>query len=240
MFLQNDTVSFAQRRNRRASIRKELLKSVVKVFTVKTEPDYTMPWQLKRQTISTASGFIISGRRIVTNAHAIDYQTSVRVRRHGSSDKHVARVVGVGHQSDLAVLTVQDDSFWDDDCLQLGDIPHLHDTVTVIGYPTGGDNISVTKGVVSRIEETYYSHGAYRLLAIQIDAAINSGNSGGPVFMGEDVIGVAFETLVNADNIGYIIPIPVLTHFLKDIKSTMDLTLDSLILGYKSSLLRVM
>jgi S1-C subfamily serine protease len=219
MFLQNDPVSFAQRRTRRASIRKELLKSVVKVFTVKTEPDYTMPWQLKRQTISTASGFIISGRRIVTNAHAIDYQTSVRVRRHGSSDKYVARVVGVGHQCDLAVLTVQDDSFWDDDCLELGDIPHLHDTVTVIGYPTGGDNISVTKGVVSRIEETYYSHGAYRLLAIQIDAAINSGNSGGPVFMGEQVIGVAFETLVNADNIGYIIPIPVLTHFLQDIET---------------------
>jgi hypothetical protein len=102
--------------------------------------------------------------------------------------------------------------------LELAGLPHLQDSVTVIGYPTGGDNISVTKGVVSRIEETYYSHGAYRLLAIQIDAAINSGNSGGPVFMGENVIGVAFETLVNADNIGYIIPIPVLKHFLQDIE----------------------
>jgi S1-C subfamily serine protease len=208
-----------RKKTRSSSIRKELLKSVVKIFTVKTEPDYTMPWQMKRQTSSTASGFIISGRRIVTNAHAVDYQTSVRVRKHGSADKYVAKVVGVGHQCDLAVLTVLDENFWTDvEILELGGLPHLQESVTVIGYPTGGDNISVTKGVVSRIEETYYSHGAYRLLAIQIDAAINSGNSGGPVFMGETIIGVAFETLVNADNIGYIIPIPVLKHFLQDIE----------------------
>jgi S1-C subfamily serine protease len=204
---------------RKDSTTLQMLRSVVKIFTVKTEPDYTMPWQMKRQTQSTASGFIISGRRILTNAHAVDYQTSVRVRKHGSSEKFIAKVVGVGHQCDLAVLSVADEAFWQDSVpLELGGVPHLQESVRVIGYPTGGDNISVTKGVVSRIEETYYSHGGSRLMAIQIDAAINSGNSGGPVFMKENVIGVAFETLVNADNIGYIIPIPVVEHFLKDIE----------------------
>jgi S1-C subfamily serine protease len=200
-------------------IRKELLKSVVKIFTVKTQPDYTMPWQKKRQTSSTASGFVISGRRIVTNAHAVDYQTSIRVRKHGSAQKYVAKMLGVGHPCDLAVLTVTDEEFWKDvEPLEFGGIPHLQEAVTVIGYPTGGDNICVTKGVISRIEETYYSHGASRLLAIQIDAAINSGNSGGPVLMEDKVVGVAFETLVNADNIGYIIPVPIVTHFLNDIE----------------------
>ena len=48
----------------------------------------------------------------------------------------------------------------------------------MVGYPIGGDTISVTSGVVSRIEVTSYVHGSTELLGVQIDAAINSGNSG--------------------------------------------------------------
>lgn len=199
-----------------------LLKAVIKVFAVRTEPNLSMPWQMKRQYSSTASGFVISGRRIVTNAHAVSFQTSIRVRKHGSAEKFVARLIGVGHQCDLAMLTVDDDSFWRDvEPLELefgqGGMPSMQENVTVIGYPTGGDSISVTKGVVSRVEETYYSHGNFRLLAIQIDAAINPGNSGGPALMGTKVVGVCFETLINAENIGYIIPVPVIQHFIDDI-----------------------
>jgi S1-C subfamily serine protease len=196
-----------------------LLKSVVKIFSVRTEPNLTMPWQMKRQYSSTASGFIVSGRRIITNAHAVGFQTSIRVRKHGSAEKFVAKLIGVCHQCDLAVLTVHEDYFWRDvEDLEFGDIPELQEAVTVIGYPTGGDSISVTKGVVSRVEETYYSHGSFRLLAIQIDAAINPGNSGGPALLGTKVVGVCFETLINAENIGYIIPVPVVHHFLLDIE----------------------
>jgi len=196
-----------------------LLKSVVKIFSVRTEPNLTMPWQMKRQYSTTASGFVVSGRRIVTNAHAVGFQTSVRVRKHGSAEKFVAKVIGVCHQCDLAVLTVVEDYFWRDvEALEFGDIPDLQESVTVIGYPTGGDSISVTKGVVSRVEETYYSHGNFRLLAIQIDAAINPGNSGGPALLGTEVVGVCFETLINAENIGYIIPVPVVQHFLLDVE----------------------
>ena len=69
-------------------------------------------------------------------------------------------------------------------------------------WPPGGDNISVTKGVVSRVEPTQYVHGATQLMAIQIDAAINPGNSGGPAIMGNKVAGVAFQNLSGAENIG--------------------------------------
>lgn len=71
-----------------------------------------------------------------------------------------------------------------------------------IHFFVGGDNISVTKGVVSRVEPTQYVHGASQLLAIQIDAAINPGNSGGPAIMGDKVAGVAFQNLSGAENIG--------------------------------------
>lgn len=75
----------------------------------------------------------------------------------------------------------------------------------MVGYPIGGDTISVTSGVVSRIEVSSYSHGSAELLAIQIDAAINSGNSGGPALTDDGkCAGIAFQTLVeeDAENIG--------------------------------------
>ncbi|CAI5938193.1 unnamed protein product [Closterium sp. NIES-65] len=57
-----------------------------------------------------------------------------------------------------------------------GVVSRIEDPVTVVGYPIGGDTISVTSGVVSRIEVTAYVHGASELLGVQIDAAINSGH----------------------------------------------------------------
>ena len=61
-------------------------------------------------------------------------------------------------------------------------------------YPIGGDSQSVTSGVVSRIEVTSYVHGSSELLGMQIDAAINSGNSGGPAFNGAgECVGIAFQ-----------------------------------------------
>ena len=86
----------------------------------------------------------------------------------------------------------------------------------VVGYPTGGDNISVTKGVVSRVGFVTYSHAGRRLLAIQTDASINPGNSGGPTMQGNKVVGVAFEAMSNMENIGYSIPITIIKHFFND------------------------
>eukprot|EP00914_Ancora_sagittata_P008706 GHVO01016874.1.p1 GENE.GHVO01016874.1~~GHVO01016874.1.p1 ORF type:complete len:381 (+),score=64.51 GHVO01016874.1:274-1416(+) len=93
------------------------------------------------------------------------------------------------------------------------------DPVTVVGYPVGGDNTSVTQGVVSRIDLQQYSMGSSLLLAIQIDAAINPGNSGGPALNNNgQCVGIAFQVLKDGDteNIGYIIPSEVASHFLKD------------------------
>lgn len=95
--------------------------------------------------------------------------------------------------------------------------------MTVVGYPIGGDTISVTSGVVSRIEVTSYAHGSSELLGVQIDAAINAGNSGGPAFNeAGHCVGIAFQSLKNedAENIGYVIPTPVINHFITDFERT--------------------
>jgi hypothetical protein len=98
-------------------------------------------------------------------------------------------------------------------------VPQLESQVRVIGYPIGGERLSVTRGVVSRIDFSSYSHSrADQHLIVQIDAAINPGNSGGPVVQDGKVVGVAFQGLRQADNTGYIIPTPVIRRFLKDIE----------------------
>ena len=58
----------------------------------------------------------------------------------------------------------------------------VQDSILVAGYPLGGDSLSITKGIVSRVVMTRYAHASNKLLGIQIDAAINPGNSGGPAF----------------------------------------------------------
>ncbi|CAI5988464.1 unnamed protein product [Closterium sp. NIES-65] len=261
------------------------LDSVVKVFCVHTDPNFSLPWQRKRQYSSNSSGFIIENRRVLTNAHSVEHHTQVKVKKRGSDTKYLATVLAVGTECDIALLSVEDDEFWKDvqplklgslphlqvwlgslphlqvwlgslphlqvwlgslphlqvwlgslphlqvwlgslphlqvwlgslphlqvwlgslphlqvwlgslphlqvwlgslphlqvwlgslPHLQvwLGSLPHLQDPVTVVGYPIGGDTISVTSGVVSRIEVTAYVHGASELLGVQIDAAINS------------------------------------------------------------------
>ncbi|CAI7880690.1 unnamed protein product, partial [Closterium sp. NIES-54] len=144
----------------------------------------------------------------------------VKVKKRGSDTKYLATVLAVGTECDIALLSVEDDEFWKDvQPLKLGSLPHLQDPVTVVGYPIGGDTISVTSGVVSRIEVTAYVHGASELLGVQIDAAINSGNSGGPAFNAAgECVGIAFQSMRGdeAENIGYIIPTPVIHHFISD------------------------
>ncbi|XP_038984047.1 protease Do-like 9 [Phoenix dactylifera] len=202
--------------------------AVVKVFCVHTEPNFSLPWQRKRQYSSSSSGFIISGRRVLTNAHSVEHYTQVKLKKRGSDTKYVATVLAIGTECDIAMLTVSDDEFWEGvSPVEFGSLPALQDAVTVVGYPIGGDTISVTSGVVSRIEILSYVHGTTELLGLQIDAAINSGNSGGPAFNDKGkCVGIAFQSLKHDDveNIGYVIPTPVILHFINDYEKSGEYT----------------
>lgn len=198
--------------------------AIVKIYSVHNRPDYFNPWSMYGPKPSTGSGCIIEGNKILTNAHVVSNQTFVQVRKHGDPKRYTARVLKVSHDSDLALLTVEDPSFFQGiKPLRLGVLPRAQEEVVVYGFPRGGDTLSTTKGVVSRIEHQTYVHSSRNLLAVQIDAAINPGNSGGPVLQGSRVVGVVMQASVRSENIGYIVPVPIIKHVFKDIE---DGTLD--------------
>ncbi len=196
-----------------------LYDSVVKIEVATQTPDYRSPWNSGRFAGGTGTGFIIGPNQILTNAHVVSNHRRILVTRRGSSQKHVARVRHIAHDCDLALIELQDfKAFEKLPHLKIGNMPKLESRVSAIGYPVGGERLSVTQGVVSRIDFSSYSHSrADSHLVIQIDAAINPGNSGGPVIQDQKVVGVAFQGNTQADNVGYIIPTPVVKRFLTDI-----------------------
>jgi len=197
----------------------DMTKSVVMIQIVKQPYNYATPWQQTSIAQGVGSGFIIDGDRILTNAHNISDSRYIIVKKENFAKKYPATVEFVGHDCDLAIVKINDKSFFEGtEPLQLGDLPQVNSTVETYGFPMGGTHISVTKGIVSRIQTDAYVHsGADEHLVIQTDAAINPGNSGGPVMMDSNVVGVAFQGLMQADNIGYMIPTTVIKHFLLDV-----------------------
>lgn len=195
--------------------------SVVKIYVTIQQEDFRQPWQSSPPMSGSGSGFIIKGKRLMTNAHVVSDARFIEVQREGDTRKYPAHVLFIAHDCDIAVLEVNDDSFFEETTpLTFGSsLPSLNDAVIVLGYPMGGGRLSLTKGVVSRIDYNLYAHSSIDShLVMQVDAAINPGNSGGPVLFHNKVIGIAFQGIAASQNIGYTIPLPVIDHFLKDIE----------------------
>ena len=192
--------------------------AVVKVFSTMRYADTYKPWTKQAPAESTGTGVIIEGKRILTNAHVVLYASQVQVQANQSGDKIAATVEFISPGMDLAVLKLEDESLFDTRPAlpRASKLPEIKDSVLVYGYPTGGTSLSITKGIVSRIDFTSYNFPATGL-RIQIDAAINPGNSGGPAVDGDNMIGLAFSRLGGGDNIGYIIPNEEIDLFLADI-----------------------
>lgn len=197
----------------------DVREAIVKVYTVSNSPDYYNPWSMQGPRASSGSGCMIEGNLILTNAHVVGNQTFLQVRKYGDTQRFTARVVAVSHLTDLALLTVDDEQFFEGEpALSLGELPETQQEVLVYGFPMGGDMLSITKGVISRIEHQPYVHSSSVFLAGQIDAAINPGNSGGPVLVEDKIVGVVMAGIPSAQNIGYMVPVPVIHHFFKDIE----------------------
>src|SRR6266487_419263 len=192
--------------------------SVVKVFSTVRYPDLYKPWTKQSPSEVTGSGVVIERKRILSNAHVVLYSSQVQVQANQSGDKVPATVEAIAPGIDLAVLKLEDESFFDSHppLARANLLPEIKDTVMAYGFPKGGTSLSITKGIVSRIDFASYNFPVSGL-RIQIDAAINSGNSGGPTDASDKMIGLAFSRLGDSDNIGYIIPCEEIELFLQDV-----------------------
>ncbi len=198
----------------------ELLKrAVVKIYTTSAAPDYFTPWRLLNPAQSSGSGAVIAGKRILTNAHVLADARYIQAQKHGDPKKYLARVAFISHEADLAILEVEDNDFFKNlRPLGFGKLPAPLQEVSVYGYPFGGNSLSITKGILSRVEHQRYAHSGSYLLAGQLDAAINPGNSGGPVIVDHKIVGVVMQanTSSRAENLGYFVPPSVIRHVLED------------------------
>ncbi|MGE3182160.1 MAG: trypsin-like peptidase domain-containing protein [Phycisphaerae bacterium] len=195
----------------------EVRDSIVKIFASQSPPNMFRPWEVRPAQEATGSGVVIEGGRILTNAHVVKDAQQIYVQPNQSSDRLDATVEYISEDCDLATLRIDDaEAIKDLPPIPFAEgIPTLQTKVEVIGYPTGGDTVSVTEGVVSRIEYAPY-YGETALLRIQVDAAINPGNSGGAAVDNGKIVGIVFSRLSTGDNIGYLIPVEVIQHFLQD------------------------
>ena len=196
-------------------------KSLVRITATAVDPDYKAPWNAGGLQRGVGAGFVISGNRIMTNAHVVANSRYITVERDGDPNKYPAQVQFIANDCDLALITVSSKDFFKNMVpLKLGGIPSLESTVSAYGYPIGGERMSVTTGIVSRVDFQLYTHSSVdQHLAIQISAQINPGNSGGPVMQDGKVVGVAFQGYSGdvAQGVAYMIPTPVISRFLKDI-----------------------
>jgi S1-C subfamily serine protease len=203
-----------------AEVTETLRRSVVKLFTILKEPNYYQPWNLEYQKTSGGSACIVAGHRILTNAHVVSHHLYVQALKPGDSKKYTARVIHVDHDTETALLTVDDPQFFEGTVpVRFGELPYRNARVSVYGFPMGGNELCITAGIVSRIEVRPYTHSQRHLLALQTDAAINPGNSGGPVFMNDELIGIAFQSYKQKDleKSGYVVPIPIIRHLFEDL-----------------------
>ena len=194
-------------------------KSLVRITATAVEPDYKAPWNAGAIQRGVGAGFVIEDKRILTNAHVVSNSRYLTVERDGDPNKYPAKVLFIANDCDLALITVDAPNFFKNMVpLKFGGIPALESTVSAYGYPIGGERMSVTTGIVSRIDFQLYTHSSIdQHLAVQISAQINPGNSGGPVMQNGKVIGVAFQGYSGdvAQGVAYMIPTPVINRFLR-------------------------
>lgn len=196
--------------------------TVVQIFAQIAETDLLQPYKAPSQYGSRGSGFFINDQGyIITNAHVVDQAVAIWIQIPSLGKRFInAELVGVCPERDIALLRVssEDIEFLRSELgsirfLPLGnsDAVHRSDEVLTLGYPLGQESLKSTTGVISGRERNM----------IQMSAPINPGSSGGPLLnvVGE-VIGITSAGIIEAQNVGYIIPINDVKIVLPDLYTT--------------------
>lgn len=203
-------------------VQKMVKDTVVQVFSMIDGFNWIEPYKTPKQVMSGGSGFFIDAQGyIVTNYHVVSQASSVKIQI-PSFGRHQfdVDIIGVCPKKDVALLKLTEGSFVEItkelgkiSFLSLGDSDLVLRTqeVLALGYPLGQERLKSTLGIVSGREQSGF---------IQITAALNPGNSGGPSIDSDGkVVGVNFAGIPGAQNVGYIIPVNDIKSALKDMKT---------------------
>lgn len=195
--------------------------AVVKLEVSSSETNPIFPWK-SSEGASSGTGVVITDDGVIlTCAHCVSCSTFIRIRKQNEDSIYKAEVLFINEDCDLALIHVADKKFMNDIVpMDIGETPEEQTQVVAVGYPMGGEGLSFTRGIVSRIEDQVYTFSHRSLLAIQIDAAINPGNSGGPIIDARttSIVGIAFQGAPDGQNLGYAVPTEIIYHFLKDVE----------------------
>lgn len=147
---------------------------------IEAEGSYVDPADGRVSAGMSGSGFVIDPEgHVVTNAHVVEGAGLVRVYVDGRDDPVTARVLGVSECNDLAVLDLAGDGYqflaWHEGSVNVGT------DIYVAGFPLGDPEYSLTRGIISKASADGDSSWASIPFALEHDAAIQPGNSGGPL-----------------------------------------------------------
>ncbi len=192
--------------------------AMVKIYTNSAAYNYYIPWSTDAPAETSGSGCVVEGNLILTNAHVVSNETFIQVRR-----KVTRRSIRRSWWRFPTMPTLPL-SAWRPRPFSAVSPPPPGESSNGPGggyrlrLPHGRRRLSTTKGVISRVESSRYAHSGLSLLTVQIDAAINPGNSGGPAIINDRIVGVTMQIMNNSEGIGYVIPVPVIEHFLEDME----------------------
>ncbi len=173
--------------------------------------------QSKEFTSSGSGFFLTTDGYILTNYHVVENTHTIVVTDY-EGDEHPAELIGYEESNDIAVLKVNG-TF---QAVELGDSTKLEvgDTLLIIGNALGELQYTLTQGVVSYLERAVTTDTGAVINMFQTDAAINSGNSGGPVFNAKgEVVGIASAKYASSsiEGLGFCIPIDDVKLMISDI-----------------------
>jgi len=200
--------------------------SVVSVLEKSISFDFFTGPQTQESSIGT--GFAVSENVIVTNKHVVSNSQATYTVVDNEGNKFTSTDIYRDPLNDLAIIKIEGGKFTP---LELGDSSDIKvgQTAIAIGNALGKFSNTVTKGVISGIGRgitTGDSWGQYQEEldnVLQTDAALNPGNSGGPLLniLGQ-VIGINVAVGVGSENIGFAIPVNSLTSLLSDYNAGID------------------
>ena len=141
--------------------------AVVRIENSALNPDYKTPWNSGRDSGGNGTGWLVDNNKFLTNAHVVSNSRIVYIKKVGDAKPYRAKIIHIAHDCDLAMLELEDPSAFEGvKPFEVGELPQLDTTVKVIGYPIGGERISITSGVVSRIDFLSYSPVSYTHLTL--------------------------------------------------------------------------